>query len=142
MCESEAFYTGTGNKVQMYRADCVYRDRKKSSSNPLSQHNIKSQQSNLGKKETWKISSHRRCYIHVQSEWFQMSWISFCFIVHQGIKGARRHREQVTGVSRVCAVKNKQKKPKTITGIAVITTLSSHFTISDHLQLPFNLLTC
>ena len=35
----------------------------------------------------------------------QMSWISFSFIVHQRVKGARRHGEQVTGVSRVCAVK-------------------------------------
>lgn len=41
----------------------------------------------------------------------QMSCISLRFIVHQGVKGARRHGEQVTCVSGVCAVrKNKQKK--------------------------------
>lgn len=39
-----------------------------------------------------------------------MSRISFSFIVHQGVEGARRHGEQVTGVSRVCAVKKQTKR--------------------------------
>lgn len=42
----------------------------------------------------------------------QMSWINFTFIVHQGVKGAGRHGEQVTGVSRVCAVEKKKRQQK------------------------------
>lgn len=37
----------------------------------------------------------------------QMSWISFCFIMHQRVKGARWHREEVARVSRVCTGKQK-----------------------------------
>lgn len=63
------FYTWI-NKKQTVQADRVYRGRQKSWSNPLPQHNIKFQQrkTEKWKKETWQISSHRWCYIHVQSE--------------------------------------------------------------------------
>lgn len=42
----------------------------------------------------------------------QMSWISFSFIVHERVKGAGWHREQITGVSRVCSVNQTNKQTK------------------------------
>lgn len=40
---------------------------------------------------------------------------SFGFIVHQGVEGVRRHGEQVTRVSRVCAAKTQEDKRFNIT---------------------------
>lgn len=39
----------------------------------------------------------------------------FGFIVHQGVEGVRRHGEQVTRVSRVCAAKTQEDKRFNIT---------------------------